>query len=67
MLPFSGLCNDNVSVVIKQIKGYRKIAKERNEIESRWLLTLELGEKDFITHLAPKRNASLSDVMHAST
>jgi hypothetical protein len=37
------------------------------KIQQRWLLTFELGAKDFITHLAPKRNASLSGVMHAST
>lgn len=37
------------------------------KIQWRWLLTLELGEKHFIMHFAPKRNASLSVVMHAST
>jgi len=37
------------------------------KIQWRWSLTFELGEKDFIMHFAPKRNASLSGVMHAST
>lgn len=49
---------------------YTKLPRDEmryKENTIKWSLTLELGQKHFIMHLAPKRNASLSAVMQAST